>query len=221
MNPKSKKPRLPAKASRLNTSLSWLSSNLIRTMKSKLLILFTLALAGCVPSWNPFYTEKDLAFESALVGSWRPVEAKENSKEFWEFTKAGDKLYQLTQTDEEGRKANFEARLFKLKEHLFLDLYLTKVEGDDLKVNAWAGISLVPAHLLLKVDLSESGVKLAAMNPEWLKEFLKQNPGAIAHRAVSDGSIVLAAGTDELQKFVLAHLGDKDFIGGPMEMKRR
>jgi hypothetical protein len=32
---------------------------------------------------------------------------------------------------------------------------------------------------------------------------------------------VLAASTDELQKFVLAHLDDKDFIGGPMEMKRK
>ena len=193
----------------------------MRTTRTRILLVALLALAGCVPSWNPFYAEKDLVFDSTLVGRWRPVEAKEGSKEDWEFTKAGDKHYQLTQTDEEGRKAAFESHLFKLKEHLFLDLYVTKVEGDELKVNAWASISLVPAHLLLKVELTESAVKLAAMNPEWLKEFLKQNPGAIAHRTVSDGSIVLAARTDELQKFVLAHLGDKEFIGGPMEMKRR
>lgn len=193
----------------------------MRTTRTRILLVALLALAGCVPSWNPFYTEKDLVFDSTLVGRWRTVEAKEGSKEDWEFTKAGDKHYQLTQTDEEGRKANFEARLFKLKEHVFLDLYLTKVEGDDLKANAWASISLVPAHLLLKVELTESALKLAAMNPDWLKEFLKQNPSAIAHRRVSDGSIVLAAGTDELQKFVLAHLGDKEFIGGPMELKRR
>jgi len=149
------------------------------------------------------------------------VEAKESSKEAWAFTKVGDKLYGLAQADEEGRKAAFEARLFKLKDHLFLDLYLTKVEGDDLKVNAWASISLVPAHLLLKVELTESALKLAAMNPDWIKTVLKEHPGAIAHRIVSDGSIILAAGTGELQKFVLAHLEDKEFIGGPMEMKRK
>jgi len=193
----------------------------MRTTRTRILLVALLALAGCVPSWNPFYTEKDLVFDSTLIGRWRPVEAKEGSKEDWEFTKAGDKHYQLTQTDEEGRKAAFEARLFKLKEHLFLDLHVTKVEGDELKVNAWASISLVPAHLLLKVELTESTLKLAAMNPEWLKEFLKHNSSAIAHRTVSDGSIVLAAGTDELQKFVLAHVGDKEFIGGPMEMKRK
>ena len=190
-------------------------------MKNRILLLACLALAGCVPSWNSFYTEKDLVFDPALVGAWRPVEAKKSSKEAWEFTKAGDKLYQLAQTDEEGRKAAFDARLFKLKGHLFLNLYLTKVEGDDLKVNAWASISLVPAHLLLKVEQVVPALKLAAMNPDWMQTYLKQHPNAIAHRVVSDGNIVLAASTDELQKFILAHLDDKDFIGGAMEMKRK
>jgi hypothetical protein len=190
-------------------------------MKTKILLLLSLALAGCVPSWNPFYTQKDLAFDPALVGMWRPVEAKESSKEAWGFTKAGDKLYQLAQTDEESRKAVFEARLFQLNGKRFVDLYLTKVEGDELKVNAWASISLVPAHLLLKVEQIEPALKLAAMNPDWIKTFLKQHPDAIAHRVVADGSIVLAAGTGELQKFVLAHLDDADFFGGPMELKRK
>jgi len=190
-------------------------------MKNKVLVLFTLALAGCVPSWNPFYTEKDLVFEPALVGTWRPVEAKESSQENWSFTKAGDKHYQLAQTDEEGRKAVFDVRLFKLKEHRFLDLYLTKVEGDSLKVNDWASISLVPAHLLLKVEQIDSALKLAAVSPDWMQTHLKQHPNAIAHRIVSDGNVVLAAGTEELQKFVLAHMDDKEFFGGAMEMKRK
>jgi hypothetical protein len=185
------------------------------------LLLFALALAGCVPSWNPFYTEKDLTFDPALVGAWRPVEAKESSKEAWGFSKAGDKLYELAQTDEEGRKAVFDARLFKLKDHLFLDLYLTKIEGDDLKVNAWASLSLLPAHLLLRLEQIKPALKLAVMNPDWIQNYLKKSPDAIAHRIVSDGNVVLAASTDELQRFILAHLDDKDFFGGAMEMKRK
>ena len=190
-------------------------------MKNKALLLITLALAGCVPSINPFYAEKDLVFDPALVGTWRPLEAKEGSKETWAFTSVGDKLYQLAHTDEEGRKAVFDARLFKLKDHRFLDLYLTKVEGDQLKVNDWASISLVPAHLLLKVEQIEPALKLAVMNPDWIQTHLKQHPNAIAHRVVSDGNIVLSANTEELQKFVLAHLDDKEFFGGAMEMKRK
>lgn len=189
-------------------------------MKKGILLLFVLVLAGCVPSWNPFYTEKDMVFDPALVGTWRPVAARESSREIWEFAKSGDKLYQLQQMDEEGRRATFDARLFKLNGHLFLDLYLTKVEGDELKANAWARISLVPAHLLLKVEQIEPALKLAAMNPDWMQKLLKKTPDAIAHRVVSDGAIVLAASTGELQKFVLAHLADKEFFGGAMEMKR-
>jgi hypothetical protein len=190
-------------------------------MKNRILLLFVVALTGCVPSWNPFYAEKDLTFDPTLIGTWQPVEAEESSKEAWEFTKAGDKLYQLVQTDEQGRKATFEVRLFKLKDHRFVDLHLTKVEGDQLKVNDWASISLVPAHLLLKVEQIERALKLAATNPDWMQKFLKENPGAIAHRVVSDGNIVLAASTSELQKFVLAHQDDKEFFGGAMEMKRK
>jgi hypothetical protein len=180
-----------------------------------------LALAGCVPSWNPFYAEKDLVFDRALTGTWRPTQANETSREMWVFTRSADKLYQLEQTDDEGRKATFETRLFKLKDHLFIDLYLTNVEGDGLKVNAWASSSLVPAHLLLKVEQIEPALKLAAMNPDWMQTYLKQHPSAIAHRVVSDGNIVLSANTEDLQKFVLAHLDDKEFFGGAMEMKRK
>lgn len=178
-------------------------------------------MAGCVPSWNPFYTEKDLVSDPALVGTWRPVEAKEGSKEIWAFTRTGDKLYQLAQTDGEGRKAFFDARLFKLKDHRFLDLYLTKVEGDELKANAWASTSLVPAHLLLKVKQIEPALELSAMNPDWMQTYLEQQPNAIAHRLVSDGNVVLSANTEELQKFVLAHIDEKEFFGGAMEMKRQ
>ena len=192
-------------------------------MKNKILLLLgcALALAGCVPSWNPFYTDKDLAFDPALAGTWRPVEAKAGSQETWAFKTDDNTRYQLTQTDEQGRQATFDARLFKLKGQRFLDLYLTKVEGGQLKLNDWASISLVPAHLLLKVEQIEPTLKLAAMNPDWMQKYLKKNPDAIAHRIVSDGDVVLAASTGELQQFILAHQGDQEFFGGAMEMKRK
>jgi hypothetical protein len=190
-------------------------------MKRNLLLLFILALAGCVPSWNPFYTENDLVFDPALVGIWRPVQTQESSKESWQFTKDGNNRYQLTQTDEEGRRARFDARLLKLKAPRFLDLYLVNVEGDELKINAWAGFSLVPAHLLLKVEQIEPSLKIAVMNPDWMKTFLQQRPNALAHRVLADSNVVLTANTAELQKFILDHLNDAEFFGDPMELKRK
>ena len=190
-------------------------------MKSRIILLCAVVVAGCVPSWNPFYTEKDLVFDLALVGTWSPSNAKEGSKETWTFTKESDTRYRLQQTDEEGRTADFDARLVKLKERRFLDLYLTRVEGDDVKLNAWASFSLVPAHLLLKVEQIQPALKIAAMNPDWMQKFLKQHPDAIAHRVVMEDNIVLTANTSELQKFVLAHADDADFFGGAMELKHK
>lgn len=190
-------------------------------MKNKVLLLFGLILTGCVPSWNPLYTEKDIVFDAALVGTWMAADAKEGSKETWVFAKAEDKLYQLQQTDEEGRKATFDMRLVKLKDHRFLDLYLAKIEEDDVKMNAWAAFSLAPAHLILKVHQIEPTLKIAAMNPERMKEVLKKRPDAIAHRVMFDGNIVLNASTAELQKFVLEHVNEEEFFGGPLELKRK
>lgn len=190
-------------------------------MKNKIFLLCGLIVAGCVPSWNPFYTEKDLVFERALVGTWSPAEAKEGSKETWAFTKDGTTRYRLQQTDEDGRKAEFDARLVKLKERLFLDLYLAKVDGDGVNLNALASCSLVPAHLILKMEQIDPVLKIAAMNPDWMQKFLKQHPDAIAHRVVMGDNIVLTASTSELQKFVLAHADDAGFFGGAMELKRK
>ena len=179
--------------------------------------LFGLALVGCVPSWNPFYTEKDLVFDTALVGSWRPAEAGVDSKEAWEFSKNSDKLYRLKQTDDQGRTAIFDAGLFKLNNRMFLDLYLTKIEGDGLKVNDWANASLVPAHLLLSIEQITPSLKMAIMDPEWIQSYLKEHPDSIKHRALTEG-IVLTADTGELQKFLLAHMADKKFFGKETEM---
>src|SRR5262245_21597150 len=188
-------------------------------MKNNVLALVLLVFAGCVPSWNPLYTEKDLVFNPALVGTWAPADAKQDSKESWAFTKAGAKLYHLQQIDEEGRKARFEARLVKLKEQQFLDLYLARIEDDDVKLNDVARFSILPAHLILKVEQIEPALTIAVMNPEWMKEFLKKHPDAIAHRVVNGDNIALTASTSELQKFVLDHLNDSEFFGGPMDLR--
>ena len=58
------------------------------------------------------------------------------------------------------------------------------------------------------------------MNPDWLKDHVKKHPNAIAHRVTADGSIILAASTVDLQKFVLAHAAGENLFGGPMELKR-
>src|SRR5688572_25266369 len=114
-------------------------------MKKLILSLILLWIIGCVPSLEPIWTEKDLVYEAGLVGAWRDKEGKST----WSFTKAAEKEYRLVQTDENGVKAEFQARLAKLKDRRFLDLALHNVEDDQFKLNDWARLTIIPGHLIL------------------------------------------------------------------------
>ena len=174
-------------------------------------------LAGCVPCLNPLYTDKDLTFDPALVGVWNESDSTAN----WNFSKAGENKYTLVHTDSEGHKAEFEARLVKLKERQFLDLYLSKLGDPEVKLNDWASMSLVPAHLILQVYGIGKTLKIAAMNPDWLKDYLEKHPDAIEHHEVPKDRFVLTASTKNLQKFILQHAGEGGIFGDPGELKRK
>jgi hypothetical protein len=193
---------------------------MLASMKKVLLplcVLIVIWIVGCVPSLNPIWTEKDLIFDPALLGTWRD----KDSKATFVFTRTGDKEYRVLQTDENGVKAEFEVRLAKLKDRRFLDFTLKNVEDDEIKLNDWARFSIIPGHLILLVHATESELRIAAMNPDWLKQHVEKNPKAIATRKVGGDGLVLAASTAELQVFVLKYSGEDQLFGGPMRLARQ
>lgn len=175
--------------------------------------LVTFLVAGCVPSWNPLYTDKDLVFDPQLVGVWKGEEG-----EIWKFEKQDEKNYKLTYTDKEG-KATFLAHLLKLKERRFLDLYLHDDAEKDLKLNALATMTIVPVHLFMRVDEIGSSLKMAAVNPEALKKQVEKNPKAISLLKQKD-HIVFTATTEELQAFVMKHAEGEELFGSPFSLAR-
>src|SRR5207302_10821506 len=104
-------------------------------------------LAGCIPSINPFYTNKDVVFEPKLLGAWREKE-KTDEPVVWKFEEGKDKAYELTVTEKEGKQGKFEAHLFKLKQQYFLDIIATEI-GSNVSDTVTA--SLIPGHLLFRV----------------------------------------------------------------------
>ncbi len=198
-------------------------------MKLKNILLTGLMLGllpACVPSVNPLYTEKDLVFDPALVGEWSP----DGSKETWRFEKVGEKRYGLTHTDDDGRKAEFDVRLVKLKKHRFLDLYLVNPGGADWKPNNLATFSMIvrPGHMFMKVTQIEPELELSFLDPDWLEDLLKEDPKAIRHERLrfgadehDEGRLVLTAGTRELQRFVLKYADDEKAFGSPSSMERQ
>jgi len=186
-------------------------------MKKRNSVLLTIALLGaCVPSLNPFYTEKDVVFETKLLGIWQEKE-KPGEPEMWKFEGDKDKAYKLTVTEKEGKQGEFAAHLFKLKEEYFLDIVATEI---GTNVADLITASLIPGHLLFRVPQIEPELKIAGTDYDWLQKYLKEHPKALAHH-VDDDRITLTAETAELQSFVLKHLGEGELFGKPGEMIRK
>ena len=74
-------------------------------MKKFLLLLAgLLLLTGCVPvdSLNPLYTDKDLAFDESLLGSWvGPDNGDDGVLEFIARDEDGKKSYSLVMTEKD------------------------------------------------------------------------------------------------------------------------
>ena len=189
-------------------------------MKKFLLPLLAIValIAACVPSVNPFYTDKDVVTDARFAGTWIGGEGKDDSVS-WKFAATTNNSYAVLFTEEKNKTGKFEGYLFKLGAETFLDLTPTDCDFATNQASI-VSMALIPGHLLLRVKFSEKDLRLAFCNPDWLEKFLKKNPAALAHRKV-DGSIILTAETGALQKFVLKHLGADELFGKSGDYKRQ
>lgn len=170
------------------------------TFTVRLVLMATLATAGCVPSLHPLYTDGDLIFDPALVGVWAE---KENDNETWSFQKRGEKAYRLVVTDD-GKTGEFEAHLLRLGNTLFLDLYPEEAGLEGINRNDFYKGHLLSAHTFLKVIQVEPTLQMAFIETRWLEQYVEKNPAAIRHEVVSE-RILLTASTKALQEFVVTH----------------
>ncbi len=167
-------------------------------------------LVACVPSVNPFYTDKDVVTDPRLAGTWSEAGKKEKAVT-WTFTASTNNAYAVALKDDDGKTGQFEGHLFKLGKEMFLDVTPTECKFDE-KQAAFANIAMLPGHLLFRVKFVDDKFFMAICEPDWIKKFLEKNPAAIAHRVV-DGSVIVTAETAALQKFVLAHLAKDELFG--------
>jgi hypothetical protein len=126
-------------------------------------------------------------------------QVKDSQPEVWKFEKSGELTYRFTLIED--RKATvMEAHAFRLQGQLFIDVF--SIERD---------VHVIPPHYLLKAtQLSSTSLQLAQLDNDWLKQFLADNPTAIAHHLVGDKPedlrVVLTADTAALREFIVAHI---------------
>jgi hypothetical protein len=177
-----------------------------------------LALVGCIPSVNPFYTPKDVVFEQRLLGRWQEKDKKE-SPNVWTFEAGSEKDYKLTVIEDDGKTGEFSAHLFTLKHSQFLDIIPTDCKYATNNASL-VDASMFPGHLLFKITEIQPELKLAVCDFDWLEKFLDKHPKALAHHT-EDKQILLTASTSALQHFVLAHLATGELFKEPTVMERK
>jgi len=185
----------------------------MKTLIRLLALAVLLTFAGCVPSLQPFYADKDVAFDPTLLGRWSGDEGKET----WEFTKHGETGYKLLYTDKDGRQGRFVVYRFRLAGNSLLDLYPEEPEprADDFYKH-----HLLRLHTFLVVLQSEPTARITTFEPDWLQRFLANNAAALQHQKVAE-RLILTASTLELQNFILAHLKTPGAFGEPDELIRK
>lgn len=184
----------------------------MRTMKILLTFGITLLISGCVvTSLHPLFTEKDVIFDPALIGTW----VEENEKETWTFQKAGDYTYDLFY-EGEGESAKFEAYLVRLRKFEFLDIYPREPE---IK-NDFYKLHLIPAHTFSRIWKDGDVLRIAMLDPDWLKGLIAQKKVKIAHERLDD-RIILTASTKELQNFLLKYAENVNAFPDPAELRRQ
>ncbi|HEX9046080.1 MAG TPA: hypothetical protein VF988_03560, partial [Verrucomicrobiae bacterium] len=130
-------------------------------------------LAGCIVlSVYPFYLAKDLIADPGLAGRWARLG---RPNETWTIAASGPKAFILTTVDESSTNG-FEAHVFQLEQHQFLDL-LTTNRTDPFTL---------PLHLIAKFNRDDTNLTLPFMDYGWLTRFLETNQSVVGHIVVPE-----------------------------------
>ena len=185
----------------------------MKASATSFILISVLFISACVQSLNPLYTEADLTTDPSLVGTW----IDKDSGESWILSNSEKFKYSLVHIDSDGRKREYDARLVKVGDKLFLDTVPAKsrLPQSDLYRDHF-----VATHTFVHIVIKDSTIQISYLEPRWLKDFLAENPDAIRHSKVN-GEIVLTSSPKETQRFLLAHMTTRDAFSTPSELMRK
>jgi hypothetical protein len=176
------------------------------------LILIILAVS-CIPSLYPLYRDKDLLFDTRLLGLFNTDgDLMGGDMDTWEFdsldwrleNKSGNdwdkfrsgKTYKLIALEDE-KRAEFAVHLIKLGKNYYLDFFPVKYNIEHVMLD----MQLMPAHIFGKIEFVDNNIVMNWFDGEFLTNLIDSNKVKISHKML-ENSILLTANTEELQKFV-------------------
>jgi hypothetical protein len=162
-------------------------------MRHAVLAALILAIAGCVPvdSTNPWYLEKQIVFDPAIVGTWVPAEPDKGELR---IEKSGPSGYKITMTDVDSQTGkNTTTSYLGLPFQLDNTRYVDVVMAGQKK------------HWLCKLAVREGMLYMAYLDDDWVKKQIQSGKITLDHsmdNGKEGSSILLTAATAQLQEFV-------------------
>jgi len=177
-------------------------------------IVAAVMIAGCVPSIHGIATKENIVWDEGLIGRWGDAEkANDPNAEVWQFERGRqeDTYYALTHSVD-GKVGQFKAVLVQVGDMLFLDLF--PGENDALKnTSDLYKTHLVGMHTFIIIDELGDKLKMRMMDLDKVKKLVEENPAVVKHE-IRDDLVILTAGPNELQDFLLKYAnriyGDKE-----------
>jgi hypothetical protein len=183
-----------------------------------LVVILSLAilLNGCAPiaSFFPLYQADDKAFETGLLGTWKPEKPDPTNPDQkngrWTFVKSADENFYDFKWGAVGAKGGFlaKARLVRIGSGLFVDF-----EGDtgdkvwDSK-DAVMPFPVISVHMMGRVWLGKDSLEIHFLKDDWVKERIKGGSFPLSHLG-ENGDLILTASTNDLRKFMQEYAEDK------------
>lgn len=182
------------------------------------LLLLAVLLPGCVRSLHPIYTGQTLTYDPAMLGTWADTKGEtrlEIAASSGNEAPGAIPSYQVVHTDGDNHPARLVAHLAKVGDLLVADL--TVADEQDLPASDFYKAHLVPLHTFWIVrregaaDGDAQTLSIRAIDSDWLRKMVDENPAAVAHYKSRD-DVILTAPPDVLQKFLLAHVNDPGML---------
>jgi hypothetical protein len=143
--------------------------------------------------------DPDMVLDARLLGVWHDVGQKCTSTE---TITSHEKVYSLQYVDcKSNEKTSYEARLFKLDQHYFLDMTAASEEVCDLCV----GI-----HLIYLVQFEKDSVALSPLDYDWFKTAVQEQQKSVSLTTLPDDPGTITSSPKDLKAFCRKYADNKE-----------
>ena len=184
-----------------------------------LLLIF---LSSCLTTLHPIFTEKDLAYDPTLIGTWNTENegkegkviinnlATENSVDLpGNISAIKQQGYFIIYQDKNGKVTDqYIAFLSRIGKHLYFD-YFPADKKEDRKLDEFFGVHFVRMHTSYRIEILKDGsFELSQLDGSYVKSLIDEKKIRISHETDADDNTVITASTKELQQYLLKY-GDE------------